>query len=127
MPVYRLHPNFRGRCGSRAPKRGDMRSDPADYEFVAPGSLPEALSLLADNPDAWLPIAGGTDVMVQFAAGKLPARKLVSIWNLPELRRIDVTANEIRVGAGCTYTDLRKHEVIRREFPLLATAAQWTG
>ena len=48
------------------------------------------------EPGSWLPIAGGTDVMVQYAAGKLPARKLVSIWNLPELRRIEVLANEIR-------------------------------
>jgi OHCU decarboxylase len=65
--------------------------------------------------------------MVQYAAGNLPARKLVSIWNLPELRRIEVTAGEIRIGAGCTYTDLRKHELVGREFPLLAAAARWTG
>ncbi len=65
--------------------------------------------------------------MVQYAAGKLPARKLVSIWNLPELRRIEVTASEIRIGAGCTYTDLRTHEVVGREFPLLNAAARWTG
>ena len=65
--------------------------------------------------------------MVQYAAGKLPARKLVSIWNLPELRRIDITSGEIQIGAGCTYTDLRTHEVIAREFPLLRSAAGWTG
>ena len=57
--------------------------------------------------------------MVQYSAGKLPARKLVSIWNLPELRRIEVFADEIRIGAGCTYTDLREHEVVSREFTLL--------
>ncbi|HWY03677.1 MAG TPA: FAD binding domain-containing protein, partial [Candidatus Acidoferrum sp.] len=34
---------------------------------------------------------------------------------------------EIRIGAGCTYTELREHEVIAREFPLLASAARWTG
>jgi len=104
-----------------------MRANPADYELVAPGSLPAVLSLLANEPGAWLPIAGGTDVMVQYAAGKLPVRKLVSLWNLPELRRIDVSEDEIRIGAGCTYTDLRWHEVVRREFPLLTTAARWTG
>lgn len=65
--------------------------------------------------------------MVLYAAGKLPVRKLVSIWNLPELRRIEVTDSEIRIGAGCTYTDLRRHEAIGREFPLLSTAARWTG
>src|ERR1700678_770412 len=104
-----------------------MRSDPSDYQLVAPGSLNAAESLLAVEPGVWLPIAGGTDVMVQYAAGKLAARKLLSIWNLPELRQIDVLPDEIRLGAGCTYTDLRNHEVARRELPLLASAAQWTG
>ena len=104
-----------------------MRSNPSDYEMVAPGSLQAIVSLLAKEPGAWLPIAGGTDVMVQYAAGKLPARKLVNIWNLPELRRIEVAADEIRIGAGCTYTDMRRHETVGREFPLLTTAARWTG
>ena len=104
-----------------------MRSNPLDYEMVAPGSLHAIVSLLAKDPGMWLPIAGGTDVMVQYAAGKLVARKLVSIWNLPELRRIEVTPDEVRIGAGCTYTDLRKHEAIGREFPLLSSAARWTG
>jgi OHCU decarboxylase len=95
--------------------------------MVAPGSLQATVALLASEPGAWLPIAGGTDVMVQYAAGNLRARRLVSIWNLPELRRIDTTPDEIRIGAGYTYTDLRKHEVVGREFPLLAAAARWTG
>jgi CO/xanthine dehydrogenase FAD-binding subunit len=104
-----------------------MRSNPADYELVAPGSLQVVVSLLAEQPGEWLPIAGGTDVMVQYAAGNLPARKLVSLWNLPELRCIEISESEVRIGAGCTYTDLREHKVVEREFPLLAKAACWTG
>lgn len=104
-----------------------MRSDPADFEFVAPASLQEAVRLLAEQPKEWLPIAGGTDVMVQYAAGALGPRKLLSIWNLRELRRIETLPGEVRIGAGCTYTDLREHEIIAREFPLLARAASWTG
>jgi len=104
-----------------------MRSDPQDYQLIAPGTLHAVVSLLAKEPGAWLPIAGGTDVMVLYAAGKLPARKLVSIWNLPELRRIEVFSDEIRIGAGCTYTELREQQIVGREFPLLARAASWTG
>jgi CO/xanthine dehydrogenase FAD-binding subunit len=104
-----------------------MRSDPQDYQLVAPGTLQAVVSLLAEDPGAWLPIAGGTDLMVLYAAGKLWARKLVSIWNLPELRSIEVLADEIRIGAGCTYTELREQEIVRREFPLLARAASWMG
>ena len=104
-----------------------MRTDPAEYELAAPPSLQAAASLLASEPGAWLPIAGGTDLMVQFAAGTLGVRKLVSIWNLPELRRVELLPGEIQIGAGCTYTDLREHEVVEREFPMLAKAASWTG
>jgi OHCU decarboxylase len=104
-----------------------MRSDPAEYDLVAPASLQAAVSLLASGPERWLPIAGGTDLMVQFAAGTLPARKLVSISRLPELRRIELVAEEIQIGAGCTYSDIRKHDSVQREFPMLTTAASWTG
>src|SRR5882724_2748740 len=127
VPLHRVHADFRsgGRCG--APPDNKMRSDPQDYQLIAPGTLHAVVSLLAKEPGAWLPIAGGTDVMVLYAAGKLPARKLVNIWNLPELRRIEVFSDEIRIGAGCTYTELREQEIVGREFPLLARAAAWTG
>ncbi len=104
-----------------------MKAYPAEYELVAPGTLRGVLSLLAEEPGEWLPIAGGTDVMVQYSAGSLRARKLVSIWNLLELRRIQVLTDEIQIGAGCTYSDLRANEVINREFKLLSSAAGWTG
>jgi CO/xanthine dehydrogenase FAD-binding subunit len=104
-----------------------MRANPAEYELVAPGTLSAVLTLLAEEPGGWLPIAGGTDVMVQYAAGKLAARRLVSIWNLEELRQIEVSGDEVRIGAGCTYTDLREHAVVSREFSLLASTARWTG
>src|SRR5215468_2179449 len=104
-----------------------MRADPADYEMIAPGNLPDVLSLLAAEPTQWLPIAGGTDVMVVYAAGKLAPRKLVSLWNLSELRHIETSGTELTIGACCTYTELREHPVVAREFPLLASAARWTG
>jgi CO/xanthine dehydrogenase FAD-binding subunit len=104
-----------------------MRAHPPEYKLVAPCNLPAVLTLLAQEPGAWLPIAGGTDVMVQYSAGILRARKLVSIWNLPELRQIEILHDEIRIGAGSTYSDLKEHETIKQEFPLLSIAARWTG
>ncbi len=104
-----------------------MRADPADYRLVSPGNLRAVLSLLAGEPAQWMLIAGGTDVMVSYSAGKLPNRKLVDIWNIPELRQIEVFPDRILIGAACTYTALRRNETVSREFPLLATAASWTG
>jgi CO/xanthine dehydrogenase FAD-binding subunit len=65
--------------------------------------------------------------MVQYTAGELPDRKLVSLWNLPELRCIEVSDDELRIGAACTYSDLRKHANVEREFSLLTSAARLTG
>jgi CO/xanthine dehydrogenase FAD-binding subunit len=65
--------------------------------------------------------------MVLLEGGKLPHRKFVSIWGLPELRGIEVTAECVLVGALTTYTELRRYETIAREFPLLCQAAAETG
>ncbi len=127
LPLHGIHADFRSGGPGRATENGKMRADPADYKLVSPGNLQAVLSLLADEPAQWLPIAGGTDVMVLYSAGKLPNRKLINIWSIPELRRIDSLPDRIRIGAACTYTTLRRNEIILREFPLLALAASWTG
>src|ERR1700741_1142728 len=107
VPLYRLHTHLRRSC--RGGGYIEMRSRPSEYELVAPGKLDAVLNLLAKEPGVWMPIAGGTELMVQYGAARLPALKLISLWGLPELRRIENTAHEVLIGAGCTYTDLRKN------------------
>jgi CO/xanthine dehydrogenase FAD-binding subunit len=104
-----------------------MRSNVTQYELIAPNSLDAVLQVLADSPDRYTPIAGGTELMVGLGAGRLQAKKLVSLWNLEELRFIEVTPDAIIIGAGCTFTDIRKHPVIADEFSILGDAASWTG
>src|SRR5437764_7199712 len=65
--------------------------------------------------------------MVLYSAGKLASRNLINIWNIPELRQIEVFPDRISIGAACTYTALRQHGIVSCEFPLLANAASWTG
>jgi CO/xanthine dehydrogenase FAD-binding subunit len=104
-----------------------MRSDPAEYELLSPGSLAGALELMHREPGNWLPVAGGTEIMVQYSAGRLSARRLLNLWNIEELKQITETGEWIRIGGGCTFGQLREQSSIREHFPLLATAAAWTG
>lgn len=104
-----------------------MRGNAAEHEVVAPGSLPAVLDLLASSPGQWTPIAGGTELMVAFAAGRLSAGKLVSLWGLGELRFIDAQPDKIVIGAATTFSDLRADPIIAAEFPLLDRAASWIG
>jgi CO/xanthine dehydrogenase FAD-binding subunit len=103
-----------------------MRSNVLDYSLIAPPTLSAALEALASMPGL-TPIAGGTELMVALAAGHLPQKHLISINHLRELRFIDVTASNLTIGSGTTYTDIRRHPVIAADFPLLVQAASWTG
>jgi CO/xanthine dehydrogenase FAD-binding subunit len=104
-----------------------MRGNPAMHDLVAPGSLGAVLDLLAAEPGIWTPIAGGTELMVAFSAGRLNALKLVSLWGISDLRAIEAKPDTIAIGASATFLDLRKNAVIATEFPLLAMAASWIG
>jgi CO/xanthine dehydrogenase FAD-binding subunit len=104
-----------------------MRGNADALEMIAPGSMPAVLSLLAAAPGVWTPIAGGTELMVAHAAGRLGAHKLISLWGIPELRFIKTQAENIAIGAASTFRDLRAHPEIATEFPLLARASSWIG
>lgn len=104
-----------------------MRSNPAQYDLIAPGSLDAVLEVLAHSAERYTPIAGGTELMVAFGAGHLQPRRLISLWGLEELRFIETKPEAIVIGAGSTFTDIRRHSGIAADFPLLARAASWTG
>jgi CO/xanthine dehydrogenase FAD-binding subunit len=104
-----------------------MRGNPETHQMIAPGSLDAVLNLLASSPGEWTPIAGGTELMVAHAAGRLAPSKLVSLWGLRELRFINQDAESIAIGAGATFRDLRAHAGIATHLPLVAKAASWIG
>ncbi len=65
--------------------------------------------------------------MVLLEAGKLPHRRFLSVWKIPELHGIEVTPQYVILGSSTTYTRIRRDEALAREFPLLCRAAAETG
>ena len=123
MPLHRLHEDLR--VGSaRVP---EVRAFIPNYQLTTPASLAEALALLKNEPGVWKPLAGGTDLMVLLEAGKLAHRNYINIWDLHELRGIEVTDTHITLGALTTYTEVQTNPVLQREFPMLCQAASETG
>src|ERR1019366_2736529 len=104
-----------------------MRAYIPAYDLRIPKNLPEALALLAREPGAWQPFAGGTDLMVLLEAGKLSHKRFLSLTKLPDLLGITVTSGTVILGALTTYTEIQRHPVLQQEFPLLCTAARETG
>jgi CO/xanthine dehydrogenase FAD-binding subunit len=101
-----------------------MRGDPRRHELVRARDLGEALARVAEG---YRPLAGGTDVMVTFAAGKLGWERLVDVWGVAPLRGIRVSDGAVERGALTTYTEVQASPVLREEFPMLCAAASETG
>ena len=104
-----------------------MKAYVPSYRLVSPATLGEALDVLAADDGVWLPFAGGTDLMVLLEAGKLPHKNYLNIWNLKELRGVEVTDQHVTLGALTTYTEVQQEKVLQQEFPMLCQAASETG
>ena len=93
-------------------------------EFLQPRSLPDALAIKAERPDA-VPIAGGTDVMVELNFDRRRPQAIVDLTGVPELAAWDRSDGRVRVGAGVTYT--RAIAELAGDLPGLAIAARTVG
>ncbi len=101
-----------------------MRSNVPAYDLVNARDLQGAFTLLNQG---YRPIAGGTDVMVLFEAGKLAHKKWMNIRGLGDLRGSEVTPEHVTLGALTTYAELRTMPILNAEFPMLTEAARLTG
>jgi CO/xanthine dehydrogenase FAD-binding subunit len=90
-------------------------------EFVRPGSWAEALQIKAERPEA-VPIAGGTDLMVELNFDRRRPELLLDIGGVAELGEWRREGDAIRIGAGLPYTRLIAE--LADELPGLAMAAR---
>ncbi len=91
------------------------------FRYVRPSSLNEAVKELA-SPDARVH-AGGTDLLGCLRDGVMPARKLVSIGRIKELRGIAPAAGGLRIGALATLAEIAADRTVIERYPALAQAA----
>jgi carbon-monoxide dehydrogenase medium subunit len=68
--------------------------------YIRPASIPEALQALASAPGLALPIAGGTDLLLDLQQGNHPSvHTLVDLTSIPELNVIEIREGELYIGA----------------------------
>ncbi|HZU56835.1 MAG TPA: FAD binding domain-containing protein [Actinocrinis sp.] len=97
----------------------------AERAVTFPGSVREALDVLAACPDATV-VAGGTEVMALVNAGAVVPSRLVVIDRIEELRGVWFADQEIVLGSATTCMDLM-HSDVRGVLPALAQAARAIG
>jgi CO/xanthine dehydrogenase FAD-binding subunit len=93
-------------------------------DFMQPASLAEALAAKAEHPAA-VPIAGGTDVMVEINFDVRRPEVLLDLNRVTELATWQRRGGQVRLGAGLTYTRLIAE--LGGLLPGLALAARTVG
>jgi CO/xanthine dehydrogenase FAD-binding subunit len=93
-------------------------------DFIQPVSWDEALAARAANPAA-LPIAGGTDVMVELNFDARRPDALLDLGRVPGLADWSADNGRIRLGAGLTYARIISE--LGGSLPGLAMAARTVG
>src|SRR6266852_1279759 len=93
-------------------------------EFLQPATWSEALAMKAAHPGA-LPIAGGTDVMVEINFDRQRPGAIIDLTRVAELGEWGPDDGLLRIGAGVTYT--RIIEELGDRLPGLAMASRTVG
>jgi CO/xanthine dehydrogenase FAD-binding subunit len=94
-------------------------------EFLQPRSLEEALAAKAERPEA-VPIAGGTDVMVELNFDRARPPALLNLNEIAELRGWSFAEGELWLGSGLTYAEAMASP-LAEDMPALAQAARTVG
>ena len=76
-------------------------------EVFLPKTLPGALDIKASHPEA-MPIAGGTDVMVEINFDRHRPEALMDLTRIAELAEWRREDGATFVGAGVTYTRIMR-------------------
>jgi CO/xanthine dehydrogenase FAD-binding subunit len=93
-------------------------------DFLRPETLAEAVAAKAEHPSA-VPIAGGTDVMVELNFDKHRPDVLMDLTRIPELAEWGADNGRVRIGAGVPYT--RIIDELGDRLPGLAMASRTIG
>jgi CO/xanthine dehydrogenase FAD-binding subunit len=93
-------------------------------EVLSPTSLEEALDIKAERRGA-VPLAGGTDLMVDINFDRTRPEAIVDLTRIPELKEWSRDDGTVRFGAGVTYTEILAN--LAPELPGLAIASRTVG
>jgi CO/xanthine dehydrogenase FAD-binding subunit len=97
----------------------------AEFDLHVPEDLDGALALLAesDGQGAIMPLAGGTNMIVDLRARSVAPSALVSIGKVPGMRGIEIAGGRVRMGGRTTVSDMLRSAELGAVAPSLVESA----
>ncbi len=97
-------------------------------EYLQPKTITEAISALANAPGPALPLAGGTDLILDLDQGRHPpVHTIVDITSVREMLPIEIRDNKLFIGASVSHTHIVESELVARHAQALVDACGLIG
>lgn len=92
-----------------------------DFTYLKPGTVKEALTMLADHAEECKVICGGQSLLIVMRQGLVTVDYLIDLKGLNELNYIKYDEKEgLKLGATTTHRTIEKSDVIKKSYPILA-------
>ncbi len=103
----------------------------ADFDLVIPADLSQALQILSEgatrNGHDAMPLAGGTNLLVDIRARRAAPKCLIALGKLDELRGITIDNGCVTVGGRTTLSDILRDPSMAEHAPSLVESARVFG
>lgn len=100
---------------------------PAQFDYQVPGTLEEAINLLAQDPDGTKVLAGGHSLIPAMKLRLAQPQRLIDIARIRDLSYIREDGNVIAIGATTTHYELESSDLLPNICPLLPECARSIG
>jgi len=97
-------------------------------QYLSPRSIPEAILALTSAPGPVIPIAGGTDLLLDIQQGRhTPVHTLVDLTAVPELTQLEERAGKLFIGAAAPLNRIARHPLVVQHAQALVEACDLVG
>jgi carbon-monoxide dehydrogenase medium subunit len=100
---------------------------PAQFDYVAPATLEEALLQLTRNPDEAKLLAGGHSLIPAMKLRLAQPQMLIDIGRIKDLAYIREEDGQILIGAMTTHQQIESSDLLKKVCPLLPECASHIG
>src|SRR5258707_3559758 len=95
------------------------------FDYRSPRAFAEAVKIIGDPGPYAESVAGGTDLYPSMKRRQQMPRTVISVMRLAELNKIDGDGKGgLRIGASVLLSDIVEHPIIKRDYPVIASAAR---
>ena len=102
-----------------------QRLKAADFAYVRPVTLVEALAILSEHGEDAMPLAGGQSLVTAINMRLSAPGLVVDLNSIPDLAGVTEIEGSVRIGAMTRHRDVGADAVVRARLPLLAAAAPY--